>query len=132
MVGARMSIDLGEERNKFVESYRSDNAWANLSFNGKLKTVIDDLLEMSERSDTALSKVICDHWESLTVAVDIPSNRLTKLRTGYCATDAELVQLAAVLPYDTHQLAAMQSGRESKDTFESKITSVKQLQRNEP
>ena len=130
-VATRLSLDLGEERKAKVERYRSDPVWRNLSFNRKVQSMIDILLELSEYGDTALSKVICDHWELVTTTVDIPSNRLTKLRTGYLATDAELVQLAAVLPYDTHQLAAMQSGRESKDTFESKVTSVKQLQNKE-
>ena len=46
-VAARLSIDLGEERKAKIENYRSDPAWKNLSFNSKVRTMIDILLELS-------------------------------------------------------------------------------------
>lgn len=107
----RVSIDL-EGLREGIESYRSDDSWMHLSLSNRVRTMLLELIRFKSQEKLCagqLRQVICDYWEAVVCSVDISSKRLGELRTGAIASHGELVELARVLPYDTHQLCAMQS-----------------------
>lgn len=123
----RVSIDLDGLREP-IESYRSDDSWAHLSLSNRVRTMLLELIRLKSQeklSSGQLRQVICDEWEKVVCSVDIPSKRLGELRCGATASHGELVELARVLPYDTHQLCAMQGEVNSDEKSEVNSETVK-------
>ena len=46
----RITIDFSGLKDQ-IENYRTDNAWGELTFNGKVRTMIADLILLSQKVD---------------------------------------------------------------------------------
>lgn len=99
----RLSIDLRDLRERIV-SARSDVAWRNLSMSAKVRTLIEIGLEHlnEERQPQTIAETVARYWDDiLSKEPDISLKRLRAIRDGERPTDAELVELRAIVPIES-------------------------------
>lgn len=75
-----------------------------MSLSSKIRELIRIALNQSPNS-TTIADLVRLHWSAICESeIDLTLKRLKELQRGDRPTDCELVELATVLPTDTHQL----------------------------
>lgn len=114
----RASIDLSGLRDR-IDAYRLDAAWKNLSFSAKIRTLMEQQLNSSGASQEKLKPfagLLVDAWEEVLASqVAITLKRLWELREGASPTEAEIFELANLLPYSVEQLLEICQSKQAPD-----------------
>jgi len=106
----RISIDLKGLRDS-IEAGRADPGWKQLSFAGKVRTLILLGLEtlaknqLDQSQSVTISQIVTNEWDTILESdLDLSLMRLKAIRSGGKPSEEEIIVLSTVLSRDAHEL----------------------------